>query len=58
MNAGAGLMGFFTDHVGLRGDIRYFRSFEDTDPDTDVDFDLAGGDFDFWRGTVGLAFRF
>jgi opacity protein-like surface antigen len=58
MNAGAGVMGFFTDHVGLRGDIRYFRAFSDDDIDSDVDIDLKAGDFDFWRGTVGLTFRF
>lgn len=55
-NAGAGLMGFVSDHVGLRGDIRYFRSF--ADPDPDLEFDVAAGDFDFWRGTAGVVFRF
>jgi opacity protein-like surface antigen len=58
MNAGAGVMGFFSDNVGIRGDIRYFRAFSDTDPDPDVDFDLSVGDFDYWRGSVGLTFRF
>lgn len=58
MNAGAGLMIFFSDHVGLRGDVRYFRNFEDTDLDPGVDFDLRTGNFDFWRGTAGLTFRF
>ena len=29
-NAGAGVMGFFSDNVGIRGDIRYFRSMRDT----------------------------
>jgi opacity protein-like surface antigen len=24
MNAGAGVMGFVSDHVGVRGDVRYF----------------------------------
>lgn len=55
-NVGAGLMGFFSEHVGLRGDLRYFRSFED--PDDDLEFDVAVGDFDFWRGTAGVVFRF
>jgi len=58
MNAGAGVMGFFSENVGLRGDIRYFRAFSDDDIDSDVDVDLKAGDFDFWRGTVGLTFRF
>ena len=55
-NVGAGLMGFFNDHVGLRGDIRYFRGL--TDPDEDNEFDIAVGDLDFWRGSLGLTFRF
>lgn len=54
-NAGAGLMGFFTDNVGIRGDIRYFRSMRDTDPDG---IDLELGQFKFWRGTVGVTFKF
>ena len=58
MNAGAGVMGFFSEHVGLRGDIRYFRAFSDDDVDTDVDVNLRAGDFDFWRGSAGLTFRF
>jgi opacity protein-like surface antigen len=54
-DAGAGLIGFFSDNVGLRGDLRYFRSFQDTDPDG---VDLSLGSFKFWRGTVGLTFKF
>jgi opacity protein-like surface antigen len=56
MNAGVGLMGFFNDHVGLRADVRYFRAL--TDPEEDNEFDIDFGDFDFWRGTVGVALRF
>lgn len=55
LNAGAGIMGFFGDNVGIRGDIRYFRSISDTDFG---DFDITLGDLDFWRGTVGVTFRF
>lgn len=54
-NAGAGVMGFFTDNIGIRGDIRYFRSMRDTDPDG---IDLELGQFKFWRGTVGVTFKF
>lgn len=54
-NAGAGVMGFFTDNVGIRGDIRYFRSMRDTDPDG---IDLELGSFKFWRGSVGVTFKF
>jgi hypothetical protein len=56
VNVGAGLAGFFTDHIGLRGDVRYFRSLQDRAPDGDLDLGFA--DFRFWRGTVGLMFRF
>jgi hypothetical protein len=39
---GGGVMGYFTDHVGLRGDLRYFRNFQVDDIDlTGVDFERA-----------------
>ena len=47
---------FFTDSVGIRGDVRYFRSLQDDEPDDE--FDIALSDFDFWRATVGITFRF
>jgi opacity protein-like surface antigen len=56
INAGGGVMGFFSDHVGVRGDIRYFRAFKDVERGDGVDLELGG--FDFWRGSVGVAFRF
>ena len=55
VDLGVGAMGFMTDHVGLRGDVRYYRDLQN--PTSDGDFTLATGKFDFWRGTVGLAFR-
>lgn len=55
VNIGAGINGQFTDNVGIRGDLRYFRSLQDNEPDNDLDLSL--GSFDFWRGTVGLMFR-
>ena len=48
VNIGGGVHGFFSDNVGLRGDLRYFRSLQDTEPDGE--FDLGLSDFDFWRG--------
>ena len=54
-NLGGGAMGFMTDHVGFRGDVRYYRSL--SDPDEDNEFDIAVGDFDFWRATGGITFR-
>lgn len=55
-NVGAGVTGFFNDNVGLRGDVRYFRSLQDNEPDDE--FDVALGDLRFWRGSVGITFRF
>ena len=52
---GGGVTGMFSDNVGLRGDIRYIRSLEDPDPDGDLD--VAVGNFDFWRATVGVVFQ-
>ena len=54
-NLGGGAMGFATDHVGFRGDVRYYRAL--SDPDEDNEFDIAIGDFDFWRATGGVTFR-
>ena len=56
-NAGFGVMGFVSERVGFRGDVRYFRSLEDPEPGDD-DFDVAVGNFDFWRATGGITFRF
>ncbi len=55
VNIGAGAMGFATDHVGFRGDLRYYRQL--SDPTEDNEFDIDFGNLDFWRGTVGLTFR-
>jgi len=55
-NVGGGAMFFFSDKFGLRGDLRYFRSLEDNEPDDA--FDLGFADFRFWRGSVGATFRF
>ena len=54
-NAGVGALGFFSDHIGLRADLRYLRSF--ADPEEDNEFDLDIGNFDYWRATGGLTFR-
>jgi len=54
-NLGGGVMGFMTDHVGFRGDLRYTRSLED--PTEDNEFDIGVGNFDYWRGTAGVTFR-
>ena len=53
-NVGGGVMGFFNDVIGLRGDVRYVRSFQDTD-DNLVTIDV--GNFDYWRANIGVVFR-
>lgn len=55
VNLGGGVHGFFNDNFGLRGDLRYFRSLQDNEPDGELDLGLSN--FDFWRGTVGVTFR-
>ena len=55
VDIGVGALGFMTDHVGLRGDVRYYRDLQN--PTQTGDFTLTTGKFDFWRGTIGLAFR-
>ena len=56
MNAGAGVMGFFTPNVGIRGDVRYFRSF--TNDVNGGPFGLGLGHFHYWTGTIGVTFKF
>lgn len=51
---GGGVM-FLGGNIGLRGDVRYFRSLQSNDSDS-IDFSL--GSFKFWRGTVGVTFKF
>jgi opacity protein-like surface antigen len=64
INLGGGVIAFFGDNVGIRGDLRYFRGLqqeEDDDPEEDDDFideDFGLEDFDYWRATIGVTFRF
>jgi opacity protein-like surface antigen len=55
-DAGFGVIGMVSENVGLRGDVRYFRSLQDTEDDDD--FDVSVGNFDFWRATGGVVFGF
>ncbi len=55
INVGGGVVGFFNDHVGLRGDLRYFRALQGDD-DEPVGVSLS--DFNFTRATLGVSFRF
>jgi opacity protein-like surface antigen len=60
-NAGAGVMGYFSGHIGLRGDLRYLRGFKERDigfsigdstPDRDSLTTLR-----LWRASFGVVFR-
>lgn len=58
-NAGGGVMVLFGDHVGIRGDIRYFHSFQTLDI---LGFELDPGEdsrkMDFGRAGIGMVFAF
>ena len=52
---GGGLMIFFGDHFGIRGDIRYFHSFQDLEV---LGFELDGEKLDFGRASAAVVFKF
>ena len=54
-NVGLGVMGFFNNVFGLRGEYRYFRNFQ---KDDDGSLPLERGTFSFSRGTFGVVIRF
>ena len=56
-SAGGGLMVFFGSTVGLRFDVRYFRTFDDLEI-LGVPIAQSTGKVDFTRGSIGLALRF
>jgi hypothetical protein len=51
-NLGGGVMGFFGDHFGLRGDFRYMRAFSG-----DLINGLDLGKLNFTRLSIGVVFR-
>lgn len=57
---GGGVLGYFGDNVGIRGDVRYFRKLKgDTETDRGTDLDIFDVDtLSFWRATAGITFRF
>lgn len=55
-DVGGGVMGFFNENVGLRGDVRYFRGF--TGAPSGSATGLALGNFQFWRASAGVTFKF
>ena len=56
-DAGAGVMGYFNDHFGLRGDLKYIRGFENLSTGNQV-IDLGGNNqLHFWRADIGVVIR-
>jgi len=54
-DVGLGVMGYFADHVGVRGEVQYFRNFEQTGSNV---IGLDAGGFNFFKASVGVLVRF
>jgi len=55
---GGGMMAFFNAHVGIRGDIRYFRSFDVLDLSRFPNIPIRETTVDFGRFSGALVFKF
>lgn len=55
MNAGGGVMAYWSNHLGIRGDVRYFRNLTDGSTENNANIDF--GAFHFWRASIGLVIR-
>jgi len=55
-NFGGGILGYFGSHVGVRADLRYFRTVTDLFKDNPLDINF--GALNFWRTSVGVALKF
>jgi len=56
-NVGGGVLGYLTDHFGVRGDIRYFKDLQELEGESEF-FNPGNEKLDFWRVTGGITFRF
>lgn len=54
-DVGAGVMGFFTNVIGIRGDVRYIRAFTGSNSNVTG---LGVSNFRYWRGSVGVSLKF
>jgi len=52
---GGGAMGFVSQNIGFRGDVRYFRSFRGSEDNITT---LGLSNFNFWRASAGVTFKF
>jgi opacity protein-like surface antigen len=57
-DVGGGLIGFFSSHIGIRGDIRYFHSFQIFDLSRFPNIPIREEKLDFGRFSVGVVFKF
>ena len=57
-DAGGGLIGFFSSHVGVRGDVRYFHSFQVLDFSKFPALPVQETKLDFGRASVAVIFKF
>lgn len=53
-NLGGGVM-TYVRNIGLRGDVRYYQTMSDSEFNDTLGLEI--GDYDFWRATVGVTFR-
>jgi len=56
VNVGAGVVGSMRNNIGLRGEFRYFRALQDSEAGDGLDLEFAK--LAFWRGSLGITFRF
>ena len=59
-NIGGGVMAFTNNRIGLRGDVRYYHAFKDTNLNgsaADQLMESLVSGLDFWRATGGVSFR-
>jgi opacity protein-like surface antigen len=57
-DAGGGLMAFFNEHIGVRGDVRYYHSFEVLDALGLTDLGIRQTKLDFGRFSIAAVFKF
>jgi len=55
-DAGAGVMGYFANHIGIRGDLRYLRATHALNTGVSA-VDLNGNTLHYWRASIGVLFR-
>jgi opacity protein-like surface antigen len=54
-DVGGGVMIFISDHLGVRGDLRYFRTFQDL---TVQGFTLSSATLNYGRASGGVVLKF